>query len=342
MEQEIFARGIRRNQSRCDSATFSRMGSGPAASGRSSEVNGPRSSEDWPSLHIMKLQRHIGGVQAIGGVRAIGGLRSIRNFAATSVAFVVLILGMASLVIWNARERAFNPYQDGITSLSVVLSEQTERYVQVVDLAMLAVQSAVAEHNDRTDTESRAYLESDQMHQLLAERVTNVPQVNAIAIVGASGDILNSSRPRPTPIGNLSNRDFLQYLKSHDDPAIFVGAPNVGRISGKWSLFFARRINHADGSFLGLVVGVVDAAYLQNFYRSVSTDGGGSITVLNRDGTVLVRYPDLGNNVGHRVPARLPGMAWLPRTVVTIRHMITSTAPRASSPCIRCTITLSS
>jgi hypothetical protein len=65
----------------------------------------------------MKLQRHTLGVQATGGVQAIGGLRSIRNFVATSVAFVVLILGMASLVIWNARERAFNQYQVGITAV---------------------------------------------------------------------------------------------------------------------------------------------------------------------------------------------------------------------------------
>ena len=247
------------------------------------------------SLHITQLQRHDGGAQATGL------FRSTRSFVATSVALVVLILGTASLVIWNARERAFNQYQDGMTSLALVLSEQTARYVQVVDLAMLTIRSTVMDYDDRTYAESKAHLGSDQLHQILAERVTNVPQVNAIAIIGADGEILNSSRPQPTTVGILSDRDFFQYLKYHDGPAIFVGAPSVGRITGKWSLFFARRINRPDGSFLGLVVGVVDATYLRNFYRSVSSDGGGSITVPNRDGTVLVRYPDPGTIVGHRV-----------------------------------------
>jgi diguanylate cyclase (GGDEF)-like protein/PAS domain S-box-containing protein len=245
----------------------------------------------------MKLQRHAGITQATSL------LRSTRSFVATSVALVVLILAAASIVVWSARDRAFHQYQDGMTNLAVVLAEQTARYVQVVDLAMLTVRSTVMEYNDRTYTESKAHLESDQLHDFLAERVTNVPQVNAIALIGADGEFLNSSRPRPTSIRNVSDRDFFQYLKYHDDPAIFIGAPNVGRVTGKWSLFFARRINRPDGSFLGLVLGIVDASYLHNFYRSVSTGEDGSITILNRDGTILVRYPDPGNIVGHRVPS---------------------------------------
>jgi diguanylate cyclase (GGDEF)-like protein/PAS domain S-box-containing protein len=244
-----------------------------------------------------------------GGANQTGHFPSGRGFVATGAAIVVLILATAALAIWSAREQAFAEHEQSALNLAVVLSEQSARYVQVVDLAMIATQSAVTGLGDRPYPEFKAQAHSDEMHQFLAERIVNVPQAGAIVLVGVDGEILNTSRPGWTGGLSFADRDFFQYLSQRDDQAIFVGVPNISRLTGRWSLFFARRINRPDGSFLGLVVAVVDPSYLTNFYRSISTDQGGSISFLRRDGTVLLRYPDPGNIVGHRIPSTSPWYA---------------------------------
>jgi hypothetical protein len=234
---------------------------------------------------------------------ASGYLRSSQGFVASGLAIVVLIVAITALAIWNARDHAFSEYQASATDLAAVLSEQTERYVQVVDLAMRAAESEIIKLGEQPYSQFRTSVRSDGLHRLLAERMANIPQAGGIAIVGADGEVLNASRSGLIPGLSLSDRDFFQYLKDHDEPSIFVGAPNVSRMTGKWSLYFARRINSQDGSFLALVVGVVDTTYLQTFYQSIGIDHGGSVTVLRRDGTILVRYPNPGNVDGRQIPA---------------------------------------
>ncbi|MDB5402897.1 MAG: putative diguanylate cyclase (GGDEF)/phosphodiesterase with and two sensor [Rhodopila sp.] len=241
-----------------------------------------------------------------GGAKGSGHFRSSRSFVATGAAIVLLIVATASFAIWSARDHAFTESQESATNLAVVLAEQTARYVQVVDLAMIAVQSEITELNDRTYPQFKAQIQSDTTHRFLVAQMVNVPQAGAIALVGVDGEILNSSRPGLPSGLSFADRDFFQFLQHHDDPAIFVGAPNISRMTGKRSLYFARRINGPDGSFLALVVGVVDATYLNNFYESIRTDRRTSISVLHRDGTILVRYPDPGGLTGRQLPSSSP------------------------------------
>jgi diguanylate cyclase (GGDEF)-like protein/PAS domain S-box-containing protein len=227
-------------------------------------------------------------------------------FVATGIAIVILIVATAGIAIWSAREHAFTEHQETSKTLAAALAEQTARYVQVVDLAMIAVQREVSETADHPYSDFQTQARSDEMHRFLVDRMLNVPQAGGIALVGEEGEVLNSSRPPPFSGLSFADRDFFQYLKHHDDPAIFVGAPNVSRITGQWSLYFARRINRPDGDFLALVVEVVNATYLRTLYQSIIADEGGSITALHRDGTVLVRYPDPGGIIGRHVPVSLP------------------------------------
>ena len=125
--------------------------------------------------------------------RSAKGIRHVRSsgrFGAISAAIVVLIAATASITIWSAREHAFTEYQESATNLTAVLAEQTARYVQVVDLAMMVVQSAVTELNDVPYPQFKIYVESDEMHRRLIERMVNVPQAGGIALVGADGSQL--------------------------------------------------------------------------------------------------------------------------------------------------------
>ena len=63
-------------------------------------------------------------------------------------------------------------------------------------------------------------------------------------------------------------------------------------------IFLVRRINGPGHVFLGLAVGVIDITDLDDFYRAINLPAGETVTLLRRDGLVLVRYPDTLHQVG--------------------------------------------
>src|SRR5262249_6111753 len=64
-----------------------------------------------------------------------------------------------------------------------------------------------------------------------------------------------------------------------------------------------RRMNAPDGRFLGVIVAVIDIAYLQSLFDSVHLPHSPLYLLLRQDGTVLVRFPDERVPPGEKLPA---------------------------------------
>ena len=57
-----------------------------------------------------------------------------------------------------------------------------------------------------------------------------------------------------------------------------------------------RRISGPNDEFLGIVAGVAELRYFEDFYQAISTDEGESVSLFRRDGTILARYPRLSGS----------------------------------------------
>ena len=193
-----------------------------------------------------------------------------------------------------------------MNSMGVVLSEQTFRYTQVIDLILRQVQSRIALLNIATPEDFQQQLATKEIGSYLAERLTNVSQVDAIVLIDANGHSLNSSRAWPAPAAEATDRDYYNYFKEHDDPGLFVGSVSKSRVSGRLSLFFARRINGRDGKYCGVVLGIVDIRSLSAFYQAAGEHTLEFVSLLRRDGTMLMRYPSPELAIGARLPLISP------------------------------------
>src|ERR1700733_5929621 len=223
---------------------------------------------------------------------------------------VVALIGLAaSLIIWHAHEAAFEEHQRSMHSMGVVLAEQTERYVQVIDLIVHEVQSRATSPDIETPDDFRSRTGTQAFHAFLAERVKNVPQAKSIALFDADGQLLNSSRPWPALPMDDRDRDFYLHFKQHADPGLFIGSTSKGLITGKLSMFFARRVSGPDGQFLGLAVGIVDVGYLNDCYQAATAHLGEAVTLLRGDGTMLMRYPNPASALGVKLPQESPWYA---------------------------------
>jgi hypothetical protein len=166
-----------------------------------------------------------------------------RGLFLIAAAIVVAIVALAGLAIWNARQSAFQEEERDASNLAFALAEQTARYVQTVDLTMMQVKSWVTELDGNTPAAFKSRMRSAEIHQRLVEHGASVLQAHAIALIGADGEVLNSSRPQFVPGFSIAGRDFYEYLKIHDDPDLVVGTPAASHTSGNPSLYFARRLN---------------------------------------------------------------------------------------------------
>ncbi len=225
----------------------------------------------------------------------------------TGVAVVLVSLLCAALTILDLRGKTFRDVSEEMSTLGFVLAEQTSRYLQVVDLLLQETRTHAQQLQIRTPEQFRLALGNEETHRFLHERMVNLPQANALAIVDADGRLLNSSRDWPAQHVDASDRGFYLYLRTHNDTGLFVATALKSRVTGNWTIYVARRINGPDGELLGLVVGALDIGYLSNFYRAISTNKALRVTLLRRDGTVLAQHPYDGQLIGKPVPA---GSRW--------------------------------
>ena len=238
-----------------------------------------------------------------------GLLRSSRRLWTVCVALIVVALAGAGVTIWDLRRETIAQYRQDMTNLGFVLAAQTTRYVQVMDLALQDIAARSAALGIATPEQFASQFGTELVHEFLRGRVKNLPQAGAILVIDASGTTLNYSYDRPLEQVDFSDREYYQYFLTHDDPGVFISAPTPGRIAGTLRLPIARRIDGLGHVMVGLAVGAIEIADLVDFYRAINLPAGETVTLLRRDGLVLVRHPDTTQQVGTFMPATSPWYA---------------------------------
>ena len=207
----------------------------------------------------------------------------------------------ASLVVWDRRQQTIQSYEREIANLSFALAQETARSMQAIDLVIRDAQERVRAVGIASHEQFASSMSTEDVHRFLIDRLAALPQADGISMVGADGVLINSSRGWPEPRLDFSDRDYYTHFRDHNDPDVFVSAPVHSRITRAWSFFLARRINGPDDEFLGVAVCVINIPYFEEFYRAITLQEGGSVTVFRRDGAMLARYPHVESMMGQRL-----------------------------------------
>jgi signal transduction histidine kinase len=270
--------------------------------------------------------------------RSIAGGRRLWLFCSLLV-FTTILTGC--IMIWQLREAAFANSERGMTNLGIVLAEQTSRTIQSVDLVLEEVQAQIAALGVESPESFRSRMGGEEAHKFLGSHLRNLPQASMITLVDAGGALLNWSNDSDVASVDLSDRDYFRNLRDHNSRDALISGPTKGRLTGKWLIFVVRRINSPGGEFLGLVAGLINTQFLEDFYDTISMVPGESVTLLHRDGTVIVRHPD-ANRRGTRMPdqspwfdrVRLGGGAYLSPGYLSIAPLIITVHPVRDYPLV--------
>jgi PAS domain S-box-containing protein len=246
-------------------------------------------------------------------------LRPSRFVAIVGSALAVLLLLGASVIVWERHDAAVRDARHDTAALALALARETTRSLQSVDLVLRSLAERPVPGSAPTASSFPSLLGSKEIRDLLAERLSGLPQLEALALVSAEGRLVNAYGRWPAPDASLAERDYFVALKAASQPAApFLSAPAPARAGAPRTLALARRVNGPDGSFAGIVVGAVDLRHLDEQYKAIALGEPGTITLLRRDGDVLLRQPQQVQEEGAAEPRPAAFSALGERQAVTL------------------------
>ena len=234
----------------------------------------------WPRRSPRQDHRWVGGCAAVA---------------------VLAVIAANALILSQFRGAALDDGQSDVVKLGGVYAEATERTFQSVDLFVSALTDVLAPLAERGGETFRNAVSSRATGDLVAAKRGALPQLAALAVIDADGNLLLSTGGRPAGPVNIADRDYFIAMRDHPELDRFVSAPTENRATGARSIFLAHRLRAADGGFAGLVVGAIRTDYLEDFFRAAGQGEGGAVMLWRGDGTLLV--PDRSASKLASVPA---------------------------------------
>ena len=213
-----------------------------------------------------------------------GPLRRVTSTAVVITFALVMTACVLGVMAWKALDAKKATLANGsadIQNLVHSLSEHASHTIQAVDIAMAGMVDLLKYRDP----------EPDRFNKYLVETAKTLPQLRGIGVADAKGNWSYSSLPEQ-PRHNVSDRSYFAYHRDTLDSTIRISELLQSRIDERSSMIvLSKRITKLDGSFGGVVAAAIDKDYFNGFYRTFQLGPDGGISLIRRDGTLLIRWP---------------------------------------------------
>jgi diguanylate cyclase (GGDEF)-like protein len=212
-----------------------------------------------------------------------------RAFKARLIAgFALLVVLLAVLMYWKiqagydaTRAAAYTQTRSFARAMSAHIASE----VRLVDLSLLRSADALGA------LDSAALRNPARVQRVLALSASVVDANFWIQFVDPRG--LGVVASNALPIGGVAyaDRQYFQTSASRCDAGLYVGGPEIGRVSKRKLFFLSRPVCTPDGVLVGVVVASVDAEAIAAVFDGALLQPTLSITLLHAEGRVIARAP---------------------------------------------------
>ena len=205
---------------------------------------------------------------------------------AGSGAFIAIVMvGLCGMVLYQSREDALNHTRESLRDIALIAERDIERNFELYELSLQAVVDGLK------DPEVMS-LSPRLRREVLFDRAASAKYLGSMLVLDAKGNIIldsGSDKPRQA---NFADREY--FTVQRDNPAIgmYLSDPYTSRLRGGTpSIALSRRISNPDGSFAGIVLLTVNLEYFHNLFAGLSLGPSGSLSLIGKDGVMLMRQP---------------------------------------------------
>lgn len=219
----------------------------------------------------------------------------------------VILIGIW-LVVWesinHARTAALQRAISNGSNLSAAFSDDVAHTLDAVSSEMDLIAARMREPNSDMDI----YRWARDLPLLSAGALRG-------AIIGPDGKIVSATSDAHVPHIDVSDREHFYIHRDGKYKGLYIGVPVVGRLSHTTSIEVSKRVDDAQGRFLGIVVYSIPPRYLTDLPRDVDLGPKGTIGLVGLDDIVRVHFsaahPDGLDGIGQSVagyprPAQIP------------------------------------
>lgn len=217
------------------------------------------------------------------------------------VGVLILDLFVILMAVFSLR-RSLDGHQDRATATAQNLCQVLDRYVSdtftKADLAVWAVKDEI-EHAGSGPRDSRHDLDAfirrqhERASGLMALRTTNAQGViDHGSGIGAGHNI------------SVADRDHFIRLRDVPETGLVISRPLVGKLTGTWVIILARRLEHPDHRFAGMVHAVIALDEFNKAFSALDVGPHGSVAIRDLDMGLITRHPEpigAGTAIGQRV-----------------------------------------
>ncbi len=139
-------------------------------------------------------------------------------------------------------------------------------------------------------------IERDEEMRRFLSNLEELPQIGAVLLIDAAGQVRASGQPMPAATAEASRREAFVAQREHST-GLFVARHNVNQAAHPAGFDISRRRSTQDGGFDGVIVVSARPEYFAEFFRTVSRNENASALLMRDDGSVLVRYPPILGNL---------------------------------------------
>ena len=199
------------------------------------------------------------------------------------IGFDLLIIVLAGWTLQQAHQRYVRQAEAITENLAQVLEENLRGTVNQIDLGLLAIKDEF-ERGDLPASKKR-------IKDHVQTQLSRVRLLNGVRLTDTQGNLAQGSNLPTDRLINVADRDYFQHLQAHPEAGLFISQPHVGRVTGRWGIQVARRLNNPEGAFAGIVYGTITLDQLAQTFSRVDVGPHGSISLRGEDLSLLVRFP---------------------------------------------------
>ncbi|WCM22553.1 diguanylate cyclase [Paraburkholderia bryophila] len=208
-----------------------------------------------------------------------------RVLFAWAMVFALCMLAIFAAILGQARVDAFNHSAETSRNVAVLVERDIERNVELYNLSMQAVVDSLR------DPEVRNSSVRLQRHALF-DRLSTDRYLTEMVVIDATGRVVLDAASDTPRGGNFSGASFFTVHRESASVGLYFSRPYHSTVSDRsLSIALSRRISNPDGSFAGVVMMGIDLNYFRALLGGLSIGPHGSISLVSRDGIMIMRQP---------------------------------------------------
>jgi diguanylate cyclase (GGDEF)-like protein len=215
--------------------------------------------------------------------------------ASCGALMAVVMIGLCGLVLYQSRQDALDHTRDSLRDIAVIAQRDIERNLELYELSLQAVV-------DRLQQSDVMALPPHLRRELLFDRAASAKDLGSMLVLDERGNIIVDSGNDTPRAGNFSDRPYFIVQRDNLNAGLYISDPFQSRLrNGAPSIGLSRRLSHSDGSFAGIVLLAVNIAYFHDLFAGLSLGPHGSISLIGKDGVMLMRQPYNPKIIGRNI-----------------------------------------